>query len=334
MGKSQVRLDKGAVLIVLLWVLTALSLIALSLGREVGVEVAATRNSKTTLQEYYLAKAGMANTIYKLMKRREPRQTGTAGLPSDQEPTDVDLGLVTTEFDNGRAICEIEDESGKININNQGNEPLLRSLMTNIGIDKEQADIIVDSTLDWIDADNLRRLNGAENEYYQSLPIPYQPKNSFLEVLEEMLLVRGVTPEIFYGKRVKQDNEVVELYGLVKYLTVYSNSFQINVNSAPIPVLMSLPGIDAKTARLIYEARKIRPFKNAQEISERLPVLPIGGPASSRINVFSSNTYSIKAIGQLNKSLSKRVLRAVVRVPDPTEKLGYKVLYWNENANY
>ena len=53
--------------------------------------------------------------------------------------------------------------------------------------------------MDWRDKDNLHRLNGAEDDYYLSLPQPYKCKNGDFTSIEELLLVRGVTPEIFYG---------------------------------------------------------------------------------------------------------------------------------------
>ena len=90
------------------------------------------------------------------------------------------------------------------------------------------ADIIVDSILDWKDADDLHRLNGAESDYYLSLPNPYRAKDANFDTLEELLLVRGVTPEILYGGG--------ETKGIIQYLTLRpDSSFTINVNVAAAP---------------------------------------------------------------------------------------------------
>ncbi|HVX10486.1 MAG TPA: hypothetical protein VHC22_04860 [Pirellulales bacterium] len=56
---------------------------------------------------------------------------------------------------------------------------------------------IADAILDWLDPDDIPRTNGCEREYYTSLG--YAPKNGPMESVEELLLVRGVTPQLLYG---------------------------------------------------------------------------------------------------------------------------------------
>ncbi len=58
---------------------------------------------------------------------------------------------------------------------------------------------IADAILDFIDADDTPREYGAEREYYTSLPIPYAPVNGPLQSIEQLLLVRGVTPSLLFG---------------------------------------------------------------------------------------------------------------------------------------
>ncbi len=68
-------------------------------------------------------------------------------------------------------------------------------LMTLPGMSEEIADAI----LDWIDEDSEPRPFGAESEYYSTLPTPYEPRNGPLQSVEELLLVRGVTPTLLFG---------------------------------------------------------------------------------------------------------------------------------------
>lgn len=56
-----------------------------------------------------------------------------------------------------------------------------------------------EAILDWIDKDDQPRDYGAESEYYSTLPTPYQPANGPLHSVEELLLVRGVTPTLLFG---------------------------------------------------------------------------------------------------------------------------------------
>lgn len=61
-------------------------------------------------------------------------------------------------------------------------------------------DELADAILDFIDSDETAREFGCESEYYESLSPPYPAKNSPLESLDELLLVRGVTPSLLYGE--------------------------------------------------------------------------------------------------------------------------------------
>lgn len=58
---------------------------------------------------------------------------------------------------------------------------------------------IADAILDWLDDDEEPRPNGAELEFYSTLPTPYAPKNGPIDSVEELLLVRGVTPQLLFG---------------------------------------------------------------------------------------------------------------------------------------
>lgn len=58
---------------------------------------------------------------------------------------------------------------------------------------------VADAILDWLDEDEEARAYGAELEYYSTLPTPYAPKNGPIDSVEELLLVRGVTPQLLFG---------------------------------------------------------------------------------------------------------------------------------------
>lgn len=59
---------------------------------------------------------------------------------------------------------------------------------------------IADSILDWLDEDDIPREYGAEfDDYYSTLPSPYRPKNGPINSIEQLLLIRGVTPQLLFG---------------------------------------------------------------------------------------------------------------------------------------
>jgi type II secretory pathway component PulK len=84
------------------------------------------------------------------------------------------------------------DEAGKLNVNTATLEMLLRL--------PGMTDDLAAAIMDWRDEDSDMSNFGAENEYYLSLPKPYYCKNGPLEAVEEMLLIRGCTPEVLYGQ--------------------------------------------------------------------------------------------------------------------------------------
>jgi len=95
----------------------------------------------------------------------------------------------------------LENESSRLNLNTvlladsgDGAGPR-KLLMTLPGMTEPMAEAI----LDWIDSDNEPRMLGAEREFYSTLNPPYAPRNGPLGSIEELLLVRDVTPALLFG---------------------------------------------------------------------------------------------------------------------------------------
>jgi len=95
----------------------------------------------------------------------------------------------------------LEDESARLNLmtlleaENSSPDAARQILLQLPNMREETADAI----LDWIDSDDQQREFGAEIDYYSDLDPPYAPRNGSLETVEELLLVRGVTPALLFG---------------------------------------------------------------------------------------------------------------------------------------
>ncbi|MDA2923677.1 type II secretion system protein GspK [Acidobacteria bacterium AH-259-L09] len=321
--------DKGAVLVVVLWILFAMSLLALSFSASIRTEVDAARNVVDQKQSYYLARAGIEYAIYKVIESQmafaqiqRMQQEGVQSLPP------VLTGSVDLSMPNGSAKVKIIDETGKINVNLAPSH-LIYNLLIMVSLDEQEADVITDSIEDWRDPDDLHRPNGAESDYYQSLPEPYFAKNSVFDVPEELLLVRGITPEIYYGRKgMTEAGEKVEYYGLQNYFTTFTRINRINVNSAPLPVLAALPGLDYEAAAQIYSMRQEAPILNVTEILERIP--GIATDVAGLLSTTRLNVYTLISDGRLTHSEAVNRIRCVVRI-EPRSPKGYAVLYWNES---
>lgn len=115
--------------------------------------------------------------------------------------------------------------------------------------DEQQVDELLDAIRDWIDADDDSRAFGAENAYYQSLDPPYQCRNQQILVKEELLLIKGMTPALYYGDE--------EHEGLEQYITVAGNDGKLNLNTAPVPVLLALHAeLESDMVNLLTEFRE------------------------------------------------------------------------------
>ena len=124
--------------------------------------------------------------------------------------------ITNFELGDGVLSAKIEDERGKLNVNDLSYQPdplarrakfsQFKRLFNALHLDPT----LVDAMADWVDADDLPNGSGAENTYYLSLKPPYRSRNSPLESLDDLRVVRG-----FSDVLVKR---------LSKYLTVYPMS--------------------------------------------------------------------------------------------------------------
>jgi general secretion pathway protein K len=149
-------------------------------------------------------------------------------------------------FEDAGFGIEIIDHSGKVNINrlvfkeageenekfDEMQQDVVTQLLKSEELDLEEDEVgdIVNAIKDWIDSDDEVTEEGgfgAESAYYLGLNNPYSCRNAPFETLEELRLVKGVTPEIFSE--------------ISKYLTVYGDKEgKINVNTADKYLLKAL----------------------------------------------------------------------------------------------
>jgi len=152
---------------------------------------------------------------------------------------------------------------------NFANRQMIQQALESIGVDSSDASTILDSIEDWTDPNSDAHLNGAESDYYLNLPQPYVAKNGPFDDVSELLLIRGIKPEIYWGpagaNRASQLGQSGSASsagvppdttsGLVDLFTAVGRRAQINVNTAPVGVLQLLPGIDRNLAEGIIKLR-------------------------------------------------------------------------------
>jgi general secretion pathway protein K len=129
-------------------------------------------------------------------------------------------------------------------------------------------------------------------------------KNAKFDTLEELLLVKGVTPDILYGNG--------ERPGLIRFLTIYGNASSININAAAPEVLKAIPFISADGVEKIIAVRSADNTA-AASLQEML-----GGGDSSKmspfINTSDSNAFAIEISGYRESEKRNYQLRAIVNI--------------------
>jgi len=188
---------------------------------------------------------------------------------------------------------------------------IFERLFINLGYDTS----ILYNIIDWIDKDQISQ--GGKEDYTD-----YKAKNDYIESLEELKLVDGIDKYVFNGKM--EGGEFVP--GLKSLLSPYSNK-KININTAPIPIIMALdPQIDQQTALNIINYRKEKPFKRIDDLAlveginsdivYRLKKLNILDVRSENFLVdikikFSNNIYHIYALINRKNNTSKVLWRKI-----------------------
>ena len=248
--------EKGMALLLVLIVVTLLTSILMELSYSTLIEQRQTETFRDNTRAYFLARGGIT--------------AGQRLLLSDNNEYDSPAevwseGVSHYPVGEGFVSLEIKDLDGKLAINSLviENNPQTVAvdrfyrLLVALGI-ADPAELTA-ALIDWLDkgddpftlirTDNLDLpVIGAEDLYYQSLARPYACKNGPLESIEELLLVKGFTKEIF---------QIIS-----PYLSA-TNSKQININTAAREVLRSLSSsVDEQTVGVILESRQEAPIRN------------------------------------------------------------------------
>jgi hypothetical protein len=245
-----------------------LGVLAFDFGQYMRDDAMAAINLAEETRGYYLAVGGMNRAIYDQFLAEEIErvegEVPVAPPPEGQPPLiQIDGQWQTLELLGGKVEVRLTDEAGRIPlgvpldpsedgaVNADALGTLLTAVITNLvrggnqteGVDgREQKRIqtVVNSILDWLDADDEVRIDGAEADYYEGLEPPRAAKNGVLDSPEELLLVKGMDAGFFYG--------VDGRPGLRDVVSVFNPNVAVDLRRASTEVLQALFGIDAEEA--------------------------------------------------------------------------------------
>lgn len=314
--------QSGVALIIVILIISILVAAALELNRSSRADIYDAANISDGLKLTYIAKSGFYGAAALLLNSRNEYET----LRDDWANAEVLSAQSKSLFPNGYFMVRIEDEHGKIPLNklvtgsavNADIKDMLTRLLEQpeFDLDERKAAEIVDAIIDWIDDNEEITGMGAESSYYASLAIPYAAKNAPLDCIEELLMIRGITSELFAGTRKKT--------GLSQFVTIYGTG-AININTAPKMVLRALSsGITVELADKMDEYRRNKSnnlssvdwYKNVSGMSNVM-IKP------ELIEMVKSNYFRIYATGVADM-MEQNISGVMQREP-------FKIMIWRQN---
>lgn len=268
--------EKGIALVLVLWILSLLAIIASSFVFSTRTDTLLTANLLGQARAEALADAGVQRALYALLK------------PStDPARWQGDGRTHLWQYEGETIAITLRSESAKIDINT-AHPDLLRGLLRQAGVDGQALEMLLDALQDWRDADDLRRLHGAEKDDYAAAGKTYVPANANFQTIEELRQVLGMSDAVFRG--------------IAGHITVYSGQTGINSSIAARAVLLAIPGVDPGAVDAYIASRNVPPGQ----------IIPTFPPAQA-FSAGDGNVFSIVADVKLSDN-SRFIREAVVRV--------------------
>jgi general secretion pathway protein K len=346
--------NSGIALLLTVSVTTILVASALEYNRRARLTLVSTAGMRDSMTALQMASSGIHVAMAMLIKDKNESTTDTI-LEDWADSAKIDAILAETPFDEGKLSVRITDELGKIQINALVQFPdsrnfnniqlnLWERFLSQIGDQEQMLEdsaplAIINSIKDWLDSgddDATTGLSGAETDYYQGLDPPYSSRNGPIRDVNELLLIKGVTPELFYGSPEKPGmSSYLSVHGLASAAgTSYTYPGRINLTTAELPVLSAVFPLESEDiVNALYEYRQEALKGEAtHDFSDPAWYKEIPGFSDVNINpeliTTSSDLFRIASQASINDT--KMTTTAVIQRTrhEKTGKWYCKVLSW------
>jgi general secretion pathway protein K len=321
---------RGSALLAVLWLTAALTVIAFSVAATVRGETERASTASEGVRAYYLATGAIDRAclwIYWGVYYGYRNPDGSAKYYQPPMPR------IDYDFPTGHVVVEIQPEGGKLNVNTASPADI-EQLILALGIDNQRAHAITAGIVNWRAFSDSAAASALSFGPGSGPASTFQPRHASLEELEEILLVPGMTPEIFYGRYDHDPSgRLIPRGGLRDSLTVWGASQQIDVNTAPAALLQSV-GVPPDAITAILARRLQTAFKNPTDIQHFVtdPVV------AARLGTGGNSIWTLRATARARTgngrfSDLRRTVSAVVKLLDPGQfDPPYHILRWYDDA--
>jgi len=318
---------RGAALLLVLWLSAALSAIAFELANTVRGEVERSSTDADGLKAYYLAEGAIDRMLVYI--ESGPALVGPDGKPRFQPGITRVLRL---DYPTGVVRAEFIPENSKLNVN-MAPPRELNNLLLALGVDPARAQAITAGILDWRGGTPGGSFSEFD-QYYLSLAPSFRARHASLQEIEELLLVRGITPDLFYGSYTRDaEGRLVPHAGLRDCLSVFGSLGALDVNTVT-PEVMVAVGIAPETAAAIVALRNIAPIRDMGQLAP----FSNGSKGIARLGIANGTIVTLRATAQLrlpNGQFSDlhRTVSAMVKLLGPEWDPPFHILRWYDHPS-
>ena len=324
--KTFLKNNRGMALILTILIVSLIVALTLQFNTSMRSDVHAAANLRDGIRLSSVAKSGFNYALAVL------RQDASEGSVDSLQEAWADSKALSENsaslFDEGRFDVQIKDHSARIQINHlvddqqpqqlvPAQRDILKRFLTQFDLEDEEADSIINAIKDWIDSDSAEadEFSPSENTYYEGLQRPYECRNAPIEFLEELLLVRGITAELFYGTEEKP--------GIVNFLSPHGDGL-ININTADPVVLRALSAemTDTMVDNMVEYREDEERDLSAIDWNGRVGVSDV--PVENSLLTTTSTHFEIVSKGSKG-SMSKQVTGMVGRKDQELDILSWKI---------
>ncbi len=319
---------QGGALLAVLWLSAALAAIAFSLANTVRGEAERASTAADGTRAYYMAVGGLQRAALHVMwARSNPNQP-------QFRPTSPSLDVLA--FPGGEVRVEIIPETARLNLNTAKPEELNRVLLY-LGVDPGRAHEITLAIADWRTA-APEGAGGPFDSYYLSMNPSFRARHASFEETEELLLLKGMTPDIYYGTYERNGGApgapaaLEPRGGLQECVSVFGTAAMVDANTAH-PAVMAALGVPPDAIAAVLHRRRTAPFLNDGELDRFL----MGNPARQKLRVGGNAIYTLRATARLRLpggglSDLRRSVAATIKFKLPGYGDAYDVLRWYDTA--
>lgn len=313
----------------MLWLSAALSAVAFAVANTVRGETERASTALDSSRAYYLATGAIERAL--LWIQWGPGIKNPDGSPRFWDPSVL---VRRMEFPTGEAMLELVPETSRLNINQAGPEEILRLLLA-LAVPPDRAQEITAAIMDWRTPLPPAVLSPFDQHYLSLTPSFRARHASFVET-DELLFVKGMTPEIFHGSYARDAEGRLYARGALKNcVSVFGSTGGFEVNTVE-PALMAAIGVSPEGIRLVMEMRRHGPIRTPEQMAL---IVQTGGPAAQRLRLGSSQVVTLRATARVRQAdgrLSdlRRSVAATIRFTADYKEdtLPYRILRWYDNV--